>query len=220
MPEESSKDIDTRCKIMDTAEKLFAEKGFDATSIRSIVAEAEVNLAAIHYHFGGKDELLHAVFKRVVETVNNERLLRLNDLEKNSATPKVEEIIRAFLLPLLACWRHEPHRIQHLTRLFGQMQSDPERFSTIIKDFFAEVGLRFINALAKALPELSKPELFWRFKFMLGAMHMMVANGLVPKKLGLFLKEEPELEAVTNSLFQFVCGGFQAQPTDKEKLSK
>ena len=77
--------IDTRRKLLDTAERLFAEQGYGAVSLRQIIADAEVNLAAIHYHFGSKQELLDEVIMRKAGPVNLERLARLGRLEAESA---------------------------------------------------------------------------------------------------------------------------------------
>ena len=49
---------DTRERILETAERLFAESGFEGASVRAITSEAQVNLAALHYHFGSKDQLI------------------------------------------------------------------------------------------------------------------------------------------------------------------
>lgn len=86
---------------MDTAEKLFAESGYAATSMRRIISEAQVNLAAIHYHFGSKQDLLDQVILRKAEPINERRLRLLDQFEKE-ADPEpasVEKIIVALVLP-------------------------------------------------------------------------------------------------------------------------
>src|SRR6187549_1267760 len=55
---------DKQVQIMETAEILFAEKGFNGTSVRDIAEKAGVNLAMISYYFGSKDKLLEAIFER------------------------------------------------------------------------------------------------------------------------------------------------------------
>ena len=66
--------MDTKTRILDTAERLFAQKGFDAVSLRNIIASAKVNLAAVHYHFGSKQALVHAVIGRRLRPINGERI--------------------------------------------------------------------------------------------------------------------------------------------------
>ena len=72
---------DTKSQILDTAERLFAQKGFDAVSLRNIVTVAKVNLAAVHYHFGSKQSLLHTVVARRLRPINEERLARLAEAQ-------------------------------------------------------------------------------------------------------------------------------------------
>ena len=73
--------IDTKDRILDTAERLFADKGYPATSLRDITNEAGVNLAAVNYHFGSKEALLSAVLDRRIGPVNEKRLELLDAAE-------------------------------------------------------------------------------------------------------------------------------------------
>ncbi len=90
--------VDTKTKILDAAEKLFADKGFDATSLRDITTGADVNLAAANYHFQTKDALIDAVIARRIGPVNTRRLEMLDAAGPN---PSIEQIIEAFVAPLL-----------------------------------------------------------------------------------------------------------------------
>src|SRR5579883_3052628 len=90
--------VDTKTKILDAAEKLFAQNGFDATSLRDITTEAEVNLAAVNYHFQSKDSLIDAVIARRIEPVNRKRLELLESAGEN---PSLEQLLIAFLSPLM-----------------------------------------------------------------------------------------------------------------------
>src|SRR5579864_3993381 len=90
--------VDTKTRILDAAEKLFADKGFEATSLRDITAEADVNLAAVNYHFQTKDSLIDAVIARRIEPVNKKRVELLDSAGSN---PNIEQILIAFLAPVL-----------------------------------------------------------------------------------------------------------------------
>src|SRR5664279_5420025 len=92
---------ETQVKILDTAERLFGEQGYAATSLRHIIAEAGVNLAAIHYHFGSKEDLLNQLVMRKAGPVNEERLAMLDSFEAAAAggPVPVEKILWAFLEP-------------------------------------------------------------------------------------------------------------------------
>src|SRR5271166_1373914 len=89
---------DTKTRILDTAEKLFGDKGFESTSLRDITAEAHVNLAAVNYHFQTKDSLIDAVIQRKIEPVNQRRLAMLDAAGPN---PTVEQVVEAFVAPVL-----------------------------------------------------------------------------------------------------------------------
>ena len=90
-------DDTTRTKLLDAAEKIFAEFGFEGASVRMINAEAQVDSGAIHYHFGTKQNLFRAVIQRRGEVVSNDRLERLARCkEAPGAAPLVEQIIAAY----------------------------------------------------------------------------------------------------------------------------
>src|SRR5271170_658046 len=89
---------DTKSRILDSAEKLFGLNGFEATSLRDITAEAQVNLAAVNYHFQSKDSLIDAVIARRIEPVNRRRYEMLDAAGPN---PSIEQIVEAFLAPLM-----------------------------------------------------------------------------------------------------------------------
>jgi AcrR family transcriptional regulator len=88
----------TKEKILDTAERLIGEQGYAATSLRHVIAEAGVNLAAVHYHFGSKEELLDAVVVRKVTPLNEARIARLErvEAETGSGPLDVEKVLEAF----------------------------------------------------------------------------------------------------------------------------
>src|ERR1700689_2624058 len=111
--------VDTKTKILDAAEKLFGNKGFDATSLRDITAEAQVNLAAVNYHFQSKESLIDAVIARRIEPVNQKRLEMLDEAGPN---PSLEQILAAFVAPLLE------QDVSSVVPLIGRMMSDPTQF--------------------------------------------------------------------------------------------
>src|SRR5919109_2080649 len=92
---------ETRTRILDAAEELFMLHGFEGTSMRQLTTKAEVNLAAVNYHFGSKDALIEAVFRRRLDPMNAARIAALDDLEKEGRAPAPEAIIRAFVGPSL-----------------------------------------------------------------------------------------------------------------------
>src|SRR5512141_961059 len=94
---------DTRTSILDAAEQEFADRGFGAASLRQIIARAGVNAAAVHYHFGSKEELISAVFERRIAALTVERLKLLDACEAQSrgGRPQLEQLVEAFIGPAL-----------------------------------------------------------------------------------------------------------------------
>lgn len=167
---------DTRDRILDTAERLFAEHGYELTSLRAITAEAGVNLAAVNYHFGSKERLLEAVLERLVGPVNAERLTRLDDLESRG-TPPVEALIEAFVGPAMRLSR-TPGRAAVAHVLLGRCQGSPdERMRALLLRLFGPVLDRFIPAFGRALPDLPHEEILWRMFFMIGVMTQTMTCG-------------------------------------------
>ena len=87
---------------LDTAERLFAQKGFDAVSLRNIIASAKVNLAAVHYHYGSKQALIYAVIARRLRPINEERLAKLAEARAKARRQplKLERVLDCLFRPL------------------------------------------------------------------------------------------------------------------------
>src|SRR4051794_28297309 len=94
---------ETRTRILNAAEELFMQHGFEGTSMRLLTATAGVNLAAVNYHFGSKDALIEALFRRRLDPMNGARIAELDRLEAESSgrPPAADAIIRAFVGPSL-----------------------------------------------------------------------------------------------------------------------
>jgi AcrR family transcriptional regulator len=164
---------DTRQRILDTAERLFAEQGYGATSLRHVIAEAGVNLAAIHYHFGSKEDLLNQLIMRNAGPVNEERLALLDqaEAEAGSGPLAVESVMEAFLGPPLSRVSNNPQIVKLMGRMYGE-----GLMTMIVEQNFHLVVTRFFAAMSRALPHLTKEELVLRAGFVVGAMaHTMFA---------------------------------------------
>ena len=170
---------DTKERILDAAEILFAEKGFAATSLRNITTAAGANLAAVNYHFGSKDTLIESVFSRRLEPLNRERLALLDEIERQADDDRlVERIVEAFIGPPLRM-SHDPRRGGVVfMRLLGHAMNQPKRkIRKLLFGQFREVAQRFGAALQSARPELPAAEVLWRLIFMAGSMaHTMALS--------------------------------------------
>src|SRR6058998_1777638 len=156
---------DTRSRILDVAEELFGEQGLDRVSIRDITRTAKVNLAAINYHFGSKEELIAAVFERRVVPVNEARLAALDKVEKSAGKriPKLEAILEAFIRPALQSSLKASKGGTAFSKLFGRCLSEPSpEVEALLKRQFEPLVERMDAALMKALPQLTRSDIFWR----------------------------------------------------------
>ncbi len=166
--------VDTRTRILDVAEWLFAEHGLERVSIRDIIQIANLNLGAINYHFGTKQLLIAAIFERRLVPLDQERLRWLDAFEKaaGAMSPKLEDVLEAFIRPAV---KHAMDLEQHsavfrklMARCF--MEANPE-LEALLHAHFGPVVRRFDAALMRAMPQLARVELFWRMSFILGALH-------------------------------------------------
>ena len=203
---------DTKEKILDTAERLIGEHGYAATSLRHIIAVAGVNLAAVHYHFGSKEELLDALVERKVTPVNEARLAWLGRVEADAGSGQmvVERVLEAFLLPTAEVASRNPGFV----RLMGQILAEG-MMPRIVEKHFQATGLRFVAALRRAVPGLPQEELMWRVHFMVGAMaHTMCRVPIFLQTTGQAADMGPRMER----LVTFLGAGFRAPATaGKEK---
>jgi AcrR family transcriptional regulator len=193
---------DTKSKILDAAEKLFGMKGFDPTSLRDITAEAQVNLAAVNYHFQSKDSLIDAVIARRIEPVNRRRLEMLDQAGPN---PTLEQILASFLQPVLEL------KTDAVVPLMGRILSEQHQFlERVFKRHLQPIAQRFQRELAKALPELPPSERQWRLYFAAGVMtHIMSWSQLLPEMSG-GLCDATDRAAVVERALEFLAAGFRA----------
>lgn len=201
----------TKEKLLATAERLFAEHGANRTSLRAITAAAGVNLAAVNYHFGSKENLLRAVLARRLGPLNQRRLELLSEAQSRHAQPPpVAEIVRAFVEPVLLMVQRE--RGGHaFARFVSRTFSEPDpAIRDLVLSEFDEVFHRFSDALQEALPHLAQDEIYWRFLFMVGAMIQTAGFGFVMHQLTDGVCDPLDVDGVVERLVQFVDGGMNA----------
>lgn len=201
---------DTRSRILDVAEELFGESGLDRVSIRDITRKARANLAAINYHFGTKEDLIAAVFERRVLPVNAARLTALDLVEKAAGrrTPRLEDILEAFIRPALQSSLAESRGGAAFAKLFGRCLSEPSpEVEVLLKKQFEPMAARMQAALKRSLPRLSRSEIFWRMKFTYGALHHWL---LTKEKFRPDWVQEVDLESQTQKLISFAAAGFRS----------
>lgn len=213
---------DTRERILDAAESQFMEHGYEGTSMRMITGAAEVNLAAVNYHFVSKEGLLREVFRRRLTWLNNERLVVLDALEQqaNGSPLKPSQVLEAFFGTLLHIGGDESLGGMTFLRLLGRTLTDPSEFiRTFFASEYAEVIERYKQALFRAVPDVPKVEIVWRLHFMLGAMSYAIAGTDLLQVLTCFeaddvsakdLDHKSEARRLSERLMPFLLGGLRA----------
>jgi AcrR family transcriptional regulator len=169
---------DTKTRLLDAAEALFIDAGYEAMSMRLITARAGANLAAVNYHFGGKDALIHAMLTRRLDGLNQNRLALLERFQL-SLGPQLtcEHILGAMFIPALQQSRCPEKSGPALLRLLGRAYTDPSPFiRNFLRGIYADVAERFFHAFQTVLPHLPREELGWRLHFCIGSLSGILAG--------------------------------------------
>ena len=163
--------MSTKNKIIDAAESLFAEQGFNGTSLREITGKAEVNLAAVNYHFGSKKELIKAVMSRYMDELSPRLESALTEICEQSEKPTLIEVFSAFIEPLLALNVYRENGTSNFLQLLGRGYTDSQGFLRwfLTTQYPNSIEL-FVSAVQKAYPELTAEEMFWRLHFTMGTV--------------------------------------------------
>ena len=208
----------TKEKILDAAEALFMEHGFEATSLRTITAAAAVNLAAVNYHFGSKEELFQAVLTRRLDPMNQERVALLTRLEREAAPAPLpcDRILSAMFIPALKLARDPERGGKNFLRLLGRAYADPAPFiRRFLAEQYAVMIARFKAAFARALPELPRKELSWRLHFIMGALSYTLAGTDALRLIAeLTPAETGNDELLLRRLAPFLLAGLQSPVPD------
>jgi AcrR family transcriptional regulator len=209
--------VDTRERILDASERLFMANGYDGTSMRLITGAAGVNLAAVNYHFGSKESLMQEVFRRRLDWLNSERLRVLDEMERKAGgkSLKPSQIVDGFFGTLLRMAEDESHGGITFLRLLGRTLTEPSDFiRTFLADEYREVMERYKAALFKALPDVPKAEIVWRFHFMLGATSYAIAGTDALRLITDWQIEDADatdrLDRLLPRLMSFLLGGLRA----------
>src|ERR1700749_3895072 len=167
----------TRSAILAAAERLYADRGFGDVTLRDIVAEANVNLAAVNYHFGSKDELIAELFVTRSLQTNRERLneLKLAE-ERGGGRAAIDDILRALVGPTLrGCLG--PDRERSTAARF-MIRASIESVPPIrrIKNREIDHLRKFSAALRRALPDRNEVDLYWGLHFALAMAHQTIRD--------------------------------------------
>ena len=198
----------TKDRILHAAEELFAAQGFATTSLRQVTSRADVNIAAVNYHFGSKDNLINEVFRRRMDVMSAQRLDALREA-LDTRPGQLEPILAAFVKPALAMSqdRHGGGAfIRVIARAYAEKNDGLRKF---LSDQYGHVLRDFAKAIAGCVPELGKEALYWRLDFLSGALTYAMADfGLIKRPAG--VSDATHRQRAARALIRFAVAGFQA----------
>ena len=204
--------MSTKNKILDAAEYLFADKGFNGTSLREITSQAEVNLAAVNYHFGSKKELIKAVMSRYMNELSPRLESSLEVLCDSEQPLTLVEVFSAFIEPLLSLNEYKENGTSNFLQLLGRGYTDSQGFLRwFLTTQYPNVISNFVTAVQKAYPELTPEEMFWRLHFTMGTVvfTMSSSDALIDIAENDFNKKI-DIAGVIRQVFPYVAAGVAA----------
>jgi len=198
----------TKERLLTAAEDLFAQFGFAGTSLRQVTSRADVNIAAVNYHFGSKENLVNEVFRRRLDELSQKRLAAL--AAAREATPvDLEAILAAFIEPALALTLDRQGGSAFVRVLARAYAEKNERLRKFLSDNYGHVLREFAKAIVELLPTLGKEELYWRLDFIAGALTYAMADFGLIKRPG-NVSERTHCQRSAQALIRFAVAGLRA----------
>lgn len=202
----------TRERIIGAAECLLAEHGFESVSLRDITNAAEVNVAAVNYHFGSKEKLFEEVQCRYIKPVNEERLRMLGVYQSGGRVAGLREVLEAFMRPFFSMVTRSEMNERLFFKLMGRCITDQDgTLPESVMPQFQQVVREFTGALHQAVPGLSIGTMMWRLHYTFGLMAHSVLHGDVLRKLSGGQCGDPDVETRLQGMLEFCEAGFLAK---------
>ncbi|MDX2438220.1 MAG: CerR family C-terminal domain-containing protein [Acidobacteriota bacterium] len=145
---------DTHDRILAAAQKLFSDKGYDATSVRDITSEAGCNVASVNYHFGGKDKLYLETFRSMLTLLRDRRLEMMGDLMARKPSPTLDEFVQTFATIMLEPLVDDDRGRMFLNIVTREMIAPRLPPGVLLEEFLEPMMERSTAALAKVGPQL------------------------------------------------------------------
>lgn len=208
---------ETKKRMLEVAAALLAEHGFDVVSVRDVTHAAKANVAAVNYHFGSRDGLMARVMEEALRHFNEDRMARLEGLEKRFAgkSAPLEEVLEAWLKPLVSAVQRSGWKDAQLARLIGRILTLPAvKMPAEISQTHESIDERVRRLLGKTLSPLSVGEISWRMHGLLGALaHTLVS----PTVSGLL--DPASVEVVMGRFLKFAAAAMR-EGADSTTLAK
>lgn len=205
--------INTKIKILDAAEVLFAETGFADTSLRQITSRAEVNLASVNYHFGSKKELIQAVIKRYLDVFVPLITDELKGIMETSEPVNLNTVFESFVQPLLQLNAFRENGTDLFMRLIGRGYTDKQgHLRRFFNTYHGEMLDLIVQAIKKASPQLTKSDIFWRLHFTLGSLvFTMAMSDALTEIAEADFGEEVNIEGIIRRVIPYIASGVAAE---------
>jgi AcrR family transcriptional regulator len=206
----------TRTAILAAAERLYADRGFGDVTLRDIVAEANVNLAAVNYHFGSKDELIAELFVTRSLALNKERLRELREAEEaGDGRADIADVLRALVGPTLrGCLGPENQRSTP-ARFMIRVSIESVPAIRRIRNREIDHLRKFIAAMRRSLPDRSDVDLYWGLHFALAMAQQTVRDSERLAKLSEGKCDVDDVEAVIDRVVDVAVLGLTARDAGK-----
>ena len=204
----ASTQFSTKDRILGAAEELFAQHGFLGTSLRQVTSRADVNIAAVNYHFGSKENLINEVFRRRMDEMSRQRLGQLEQASKDRPG-ELEAVLAAFVEPALAVARDRQGGaafIRVIARAYAEKNDGLRQF---LSEQYGHVLREFARAIAQCVPGLEKEQLYWRLDFLSGALTYAMSDfGLIKRPAG--VSEVAHRKRAADELIRFAAAGIKS----------
>lgn len=211
----SKPDKETLDRILIAAESLFAEQGYDGTTLRQITQRAKANLAAVNYHHGDKESLYLEILRRRIQPINQVRLARLDAAEQKAGDQPVPlaTLMEILAGPLLELYAGPDENGGPGARLIGRALVEPLPFmEAFLAGEFQPWLARFGQALRRHVPALAPEDFLWRFSFVIGALQHTLATLHRMKTLTRGICRDNDHAAALPRFVQFATGVFGSRP--------
>ncbi|MBV7317610.1 TetR/AcrR family transcriptional regulator [Shewanella sp. NIFS-20-20] len=204
---------DTKTRILDAAEKLFAERGFSETSLRLITSKAEVNLASVNYHFGSKKELIRAVLARYLDVFMPNASLQIGLCQQQNSPASLQQIFTSLVRPLLDLNQLREDGTTIFLQLLGRGYIESQgHLRWFITTHYTEHLQNFVKAVSDSAPHIPPEEMFWRLHFTLGTIVFTMASADALREIAAAdFNEQIDIEGVLKRVIPYMASGVSVE---------
>lgn len=207
---------ETRCRILDAAEVLFSQRGYDGTSMRDLAALAEVRMSLVHYHFGAKDQVLAATVDRKIGKLQDRIQGSFDALEADDGLSTIEDCVRAFILPFLAISADKAHELHDFVIMTSHLMSSyrlPEVKPTLMR--LSSISQIFTSKVRQLCPDADEGELLTGTYLIEAALIFMVQDPGFLDDLSAHHHSAEHLDRIADATLRFFSTGMRSliEPT-------